>query len=52
MGRYSSSSKIRSQKVVTECYLKYKPYVTERKDLLEILKDRNFQISKWGSIVL
>ncbi len=31
------------QKVVTECYLKYKPYVTERKDLIRDIKGRTFK---------
>ncbi len=48
MGRYSSSSKL-DQKVVTECYLKYKPYVTEGRILLEILKDElsNIKMGKY-----
>ncbi|QMS79656.1 hypothetical protein IIV6-T1_014 [Invertebrate iridescent virus 6] len=31
------------QKVVTECYLKYKPYVTEKKDLIRDIKGRTFK---------
>ncbi len=39
------------QKLSQKCDLKYKPYVTERKDLIRDIKGRTFQISKWGSIV-
>ncbi len=37
------------QKVVTECYLKYKPYVTERKDLIRDIKDElsNIKMGKY-----
>ncbi len=42
MGRYSSSSKIRS-KSCHRMLFKYKPYVTERKDLIRDIKGRTFK---------